>query len=320
MRLRIERRALATWQAAGEQETQLRVGEVAASRRGRSRRAREAGRDEQERQVAASRRGRSRRAGEAGRGEQERQVAASKRGRSHRAGKAGRDEQERQVAASRRGRLRRGEEEKQVAASRRDKSQRAGEAGRSEQERQVAASSDHRLTSEQGEGAASSLARQSRTVTHKLPETNRTQTAVQEDAHISLWEDSKTSLTVFNFTIEEADLILKKAFGWIHSPYWGEERRKEVPQLDSIEEMLDYLKSLSLSDADLHKILKKFPEVLGCSLSEELKVNVETLEREWGINGKTLRNLLLRNPKVLGYNVDCKGDCMAKCTRCWVRF
>ncbi|KAK8960188.1 hypothetical protein KSP40_PGU006269 [Platanthera guangdongensis] len=156
--------------------------------------------------------------------------------------------------------------------------------------------------------------------TDKLPETNRTQTAVHEDAHSSLQEDSKTSLTVFNFTIEEADMILKKAFGWIHSPYWGEERRKEAPQLDSIEEMLDYLKSLSLSDDDLHKILKKFPEVLGCSLSEELKVNVETLESEWGIKGKTLRNLLLRNPKVLGYNVDCKGDCMAKCTRCWVRF
>ncbi|KAK8960338.1 hypothetical protein KSP40_PGU013987 [Platanthera guangdongensis] len=106
--------------------------------------------------------------------------------------------------------------------------------------------------------------------THKLPKTNRTQTAVHEDAHSSLLEDSKTSLTVFNFTIEEANLVLKKAFGWNHSPYRGEERIKEAPQLDSIEEMLDYLKSLSLSDDDLHKIIKMFPEVLGCSLSEEL--------------------------------------------------
>ncbi|KAK8959470.1 hypothetical protein KSP40_PGU022649 [Platanthera guangdongensis] len=103
--------------------------------------------------------------------------------------------------------------------------------------------------------------------THKLPETNKTQTDVHEDAHSILLEDSKTSLTVFNFTIEEADLVLKKAFGWIHSPYWDEERRREAPQLDSIEEMLDYLKSLSLSDDDLHKILRTFPEVLGCSIS-----------------------------------------------------
>ncbi|XP_020590007.1 uncharacterized protein LOC110031234 [Phalaenopsis equestris] len=150
--------------------------------------------------------------------------------------------------------------------------------------------------------------------------TNQPQTTIQEDEDSNIWEESKQSLSALNFTVEEADLILKKAFGWIHSPYWGEERRKETPQSVSIKEMLDYLKSLSLSDDDIHKILKKFPELLGCCLNEELKVNVETLEREWGIKGKILRNLLLRNPKVLGYNVDCKGDCMAKCTRCWVRF
>uniref|UniRef100_M1AJ23 Uncharacterized protein n=2 Tax=Solanum TaxID=4107 RepID=M1AJ23_SOLTU len=51
-----------------------------------------------------------------------------------------------------------------------------------------------------------------------------------------------------------------------------------------------------------------------------MKTNVEILAKQWGIEGKTLRNLLLRNPKVLGYNVDCKGDCVAKCTRCWARF
>ncbi|KAL0928778.1 hypothetical protein M5K25_000700 [Dendrobium thyrsiflorum] len=156
--------------------------------------------------------------------------------------------------------------------------------------------------------------------TYKLLATNEAQTTIQEDKDSNLWEESKQLLYAFNFTPEEADRILKKAFGWIHSPYWGEERRKETPNLDSIKEMLDYLKSLSLSDDDLHKILEKFPEVLGCCLNEELKANVQTLEREWGIKGKTLRNPLLRNPKVLGYNVDCKGDCMAKCTRCWVRF
>lgn len=114
--------------------------------------------------------------------------------------------------------------------------------------------------------------------------------------------------------------MLKKAFGWAHSPYWGEERKKEIPNKDSINEMLDYLKSLSLSDDDLHKLLKKFPEVLGCDIDQDVKSNVSTLEKDWGIKGKQLRNLLLRNPKVLGYNVDCKGDCMAQCTRCWVRF
>ncbi|XP_038695754.1 uncharacterized protein LOC119992973 isoform X2 [Tripterygium wilfordii] len=134
------------------------------------------------------------------------------------------------------------------------------------------------------------------------------------------WEACRKALSTFNFSVEEEDKMLGKAFGHIHSPYWSEERKIEVPNFETVNGNLDYLRSLSLSDDDLLKLLKKFPEVLGCSLEHELKTNVKTLEKEWGIEGKSLRKLLLRNPKVLGYNVDCKGDCMAKCTRCWVRF
>ncbi|KAF7820067.1 uncharacterized protein G2W53_025522 [Senna tora] len=136
----------------------------------------------------------------------------------------------------------------------------------------------------------------------------------------SMWEACRQALSAFDFSIEEKDKILGKAFGLINSPYWGEERKKEVPKFETVNGILEYLRSLSLSDDDLSKLLKKFPEVLGCSLDDELKTNVQVLEKEWGIKGKSLRNLLLRNPKVLGYNVDCKGDCMAQCTRCWVRF
>ncbi|KAG4984011.1 hypothetical protein AAZV13_10G179100 [Glycine max] len=80
------------------------------------------------------------------------------------------------------------------------------------------------------------------------------------------------------------------------------------------------MRSLNLSDNDLSKLLKKFPEVLGCNLEEELKGNVKILEEQWSIKGNSLRKLLLRNPKVLGYNIDCKGDYIAPCTRCWARF
>lgn len=146
------------------------------------------------------------------------------------------------------------------------------------------------------------------------------QPAVLLEYNEQAWEQCKHLLSALGFTTDEAAVMLKKAFGWVHSPYWGEERKKEAPKDDIINGTLDYLKSLSLSDDDLRKLLKKFPEVLGCDLDEEVKNNVSVLEREWGVKGKALRNLLLRNPKVLGYNVDCKGDCMAQCTRCWVRF
>ncbi|XP_072970578.1 uncharacterized protein [Typha angustifolia] len=154
----------------------------------------------------------------------------------------------------------------------------------------------------------------------KILSVDQAQHAVLEDDEKKTWEASKQILCGLNFTVEESDVMLKKAFGWAHSPYWGEERRKEVPRMESVSEVLEYIKSFGLSNDDLYKLLKKFPEVLGCNLDEEVKLNISTLEREWGIKGKALRNLLLRNPKVLGYNVDCKGDCMAQCTRCWVRF
>lgn len=156
-------------------------------------------------------------------------------------------------------------------------------------------------------------------VSWKLCAVDQPEVILLEDDKTS-WDQCKNVLSAFNFTVEEADVILQKAFGWRHSPYWGEDRNKEVPRSDSINEMLDYLKSLSLTDDDVHKILKKFPEVLGCDFEKEVKSNVGLLGSQWGIKGKTLCNLLLRNPKVLGYNVDCKGDCMAQCTRCWVRF
>ena len=134
------------------------------------------------------------------------------------------------------------------------------------------------------------------------------------------WEACREALSAFNFNVEEKDKILGKAFGNVHSPYWGEQRKQEVPKFEIVCETLDYLRSLGLSDDDLFKLLKKFPEVLGCSLEHDLKTNVKILEKDWGIKGKSLQKLLLRNPKALGYNVDCKGDCIAQCTRCWARF
>ncbi|XP_051149972.1 uncharacterized protein LOC127264469 [Andrographis paniculata] len=154
----------------------------------------------------------------------------------------------------------------------------------------------------------------------KLHSTVPSECAIIDNEYSKAWESCKQALSTFGFDSAEEDKILGKAFGQIHSPYWGEERKKEAPTLEAVSEILSYLKELGLTDEDISKLLKKFPEVLGCSLENELRTNVQILEKEWSIKGKTLRNLLLRNPRVLGYNIDCKGDCMAQCTRCWARF
>ncbi|KAL6504924.1 hypothetical protein OROHE_023682 [Orobanche hederae] len=150
--------------------------------------------------------------------------------------------------------------------------------------------------------------------------TEQIEDTVASDEDKKTWGSCKQALSAFGFADYEEDKILGKAFGQIHSPYWGEERKKEVPKFEVVNEIISYLKDLGLTDDDLGKILKKFPEVVGCSIENELKENVWILEKEWGVKGKTLRNLIVRNPSVLGYNIDCKGDCLAQCTRCWARF
>ncbi|KAK6939776.1 Transcription termination factor, mitochondrial/chloroplastic [Dillenia turbinata] len=154
----------------------------------------------------------------------------------------------------------------------------------------------------------------------ELCSTKQADNIALSDEEKKTWESCRQALSAFKFSALEEDKILGKAYGQLQSPYWGEERKREVPKLEVVNDILDYLRSLSLSDDDLCKLLKKFPEVLGCNLTDEIKTNVQILEDQWGIKGKPLRNLLLRNPKVLGYNIDCKGDCMAQCTRCWARF
>ncbi|KAA0037010.1 Mitochondrial transcription termination factor family protein isoform 2 [Cucumis melo var. makuwa] len=120
---------------------------------------------------------------------------------------------------------------------------------------------------------------------------------ILSDEDKKTWEACRQALSVFSFSVEEQDKMLGKAFGHIHSPYWGEDRKKKVPNIEIVNDILEYLRTLGLSNDDLSKLLKKFPEVLGCNLEQELKTNVQLLDKEWGIQGKSLRNLLLRNPK-----------------------
>jgi len=75
-----------------------------------------------------------------------------------------------------------------------------------------------------------------------------------------------------------------------------------------------------MDDLQVAKTIKAFPEVLGCAVDSQLAGNVSKLQQEWKLQGDVLRGAVLRNPALLGYNVDCLGDCAGECNRCWVRF
>ena len=55
-------------------------------------------------------------------------------------------------------------------------------------------------------------------------------------------------------------------------------------------------------------------------MEERLQANIAKLEKEWKIKGPAVAGVLKRQPRVLGYSVDCLGDCIGECDRCWVRF
>lgn len=96
---------------------------------------------------------------------------------------------------------------------------------------------------------------------------------------------------------------------------------EQPPSLEQMLAVLSFLQEdLGMDQAQVGKAVKFFPEVLGCSVDSQLRGNVQKLQREWKLQGDVLRKAVLRNPGLLGYNVDCMGDCAGECNRCWVRF
>ncbi len=65
--------------------------------------------------------------------------------------------------------------------------------------------------------------------------------------------------------------------------------------------------------------IKNFPEVFGLDVESQMKANVEKLKKDWKMTDKVIPNVVKRQPQVLGYNVDCEGNCMGECNRCWIR-
>ncbi|GJP62684.1 hypothetical protein CLOP_g19716 [Closterium sp. NIES-67] len=118
-----------------------------------------------------------------------------------------------------------------------------------------------------------------------------------------------------------AETVLAKAFGWTARSYWRDEIVNVVPSPDQISSVLSFLRETAkFQDADFKKYFGEFPQVLACSVEKRLTPNVAKLDREWRISGDALRGVLLRNPLVLGYTLDCKGDCESECDYCWARF
>lgn len=120
---------------------------------------------------------------------------------------------------------------------------------------------------------------------------------------------------------QEADRLLARAFGWTSQAYWRREKVEEVPSLEVVEGALEFLRDdLNMGPEEQLKLVKAFPELLAAGVEGRLRPNVEVLQKQWRLQGDTLTKAVLRQPAVLGYSVDCGGDCVGECNRCWARF
>jgi hypothetical protein len=95
---------------------------------------------------------------------------------------------------------------------------------------------------------------------------------------------------------------------------------KQPADLQQVIAALHFLSQLGMTDEQVVKTVKNFPEVLGCDVQQQLQANVDKLYVDWKLQGDVLVKAVLRNPAVLGYNLDCMGDCAGECNRCWARF
>lgn len=153
------------------------------------------------------------------------------------------------------------------------------------------------------------------------PPTSETPSKELSGDELSQWLASRGVLEALGMDGPSAETALAKAFGWIARAYWQGDVVNVVPSPSQVAEVVGFLQATAaFSDADFKAYLKDFPQVLACSVEKRLQPNVARLEREWRISGDALRGVVLRNPLVLGYTLDCKGDCESECDYCWARF
>jgi hypothetical protein len=136
-----------------------------------------------------------------------------------------------------------------------------------------------------------------------------------------------------------------RAFGWGGQAYWRHAVVCAAPDRARVERALAFLCDqpvaaaaaddegdssgsssnlsgpLGLSASEAASAIKAFPELLYMDADTRLGANAAQLRGQWRLaDGPALRGAVTRNPRVLGYDVDCQGSCVGDCHRCWARF
>ena len=142
---------------------------------------------------------------------------------------------------------------------------------------------------------------------------------LEGDGPRAAWADAAALLTGAGLTEEEAHRCVGRAFGWATQAYWRSDKVRETPDAGHVAAVLGYLASLGVSDDGLRRAVKQFPELLACDIAGRLAPNVARMQAE-GLTEGVLAAAIARRPAVLGFKVDCAGNCAGQCSVCWSTF
>ena len=118
---------------------------------------------------------------------------------------------------------------------------------------------------------------------------------------------------------EESASAVREAFGWGKQTYWRQSKVEERPAPDAMDATVAVLLDLGMTEEEVCEIVRAFPEFLGCD-ADLVRKNVDYVTKTFFVRNKALLSTLSRKPQVLGNTVDCEGNCVGECNRCWVRF
>jgi hypothetical protein len=140
----------------------------------------------------------------------------------------------------------------------------------------------------------------------------------------SLALSARSLVPISNEKTIPSDELLTTAFGWGRSTYWRGSVEEATPDPAAVERSLSFLlaaaapsddtpsnpNDLSLSRDEALAVLRSFPETLNLDAEEQLRANVAKLAKEWKIQGPAAKGCVKRTPRLLGYTIDCSGDCI----------
>ena len=146
-------------------------------------------------------------------------------------------------------------------------------------------------------------------------------------AHPAAWDACLAALAPLGLDTSESADALGRAFGWGRSTYWRGSRERAPPDPAAVTAALAVLMGsadeggLEMEPSDAAGVIASFPECLALDGDgSQARAAVAKLAKEWRMVGAVAAKAVVRTPRVLGYTVDCAGDCIGECDRCWVRF